>query len=70
MPKKRKQSADHDPNESPGPYVLCKTCNIKIQSLFRHNLVACACGRLTVDGGGDYTRILGKPENYQIMEDK
>lgn len=49
-----------------GPKVLCRTCLDLIQSMHRHDFVTCSCGAISVDGGSDYTRILGLPENYVI----
>ncbi|MCD7967877.1 MAG: hypothetical protein LUG90_19245 [Clostridiaceae bacterium] len=36
--------------------IQCKTCGEVIESKFRHDFVACSCGRCSVDGGLEYLR--------------
>jgi hypothetical protein len=42
-----------------GPRIKCLNCHSVIQSTHRHDFVTCKCGATSIDGGGDYTRILG-----------
>lgn len=42
-----------------GKRIQCLNCNDVIQSKHRHDFVTCKCGATSVDGGSDYTRILG-----------
>jgi hypothetical protein len=51
---------------STGPKVLCRLCLDLIQSKHRHDFESCTCGAISVDGGPDYFRVLGQPENYVV----
>jgi len=42
-----------------GPRVQCMNCGQVIQSTHRHDFVTCKCKATSIDGGSDYTRILG-----------
>lgn len=43
-----------------GPVMKCLTCGAEIQSMHRHDWVACDCDStetgIFIDGGSDYTR--------------
>ena len=57
-----------------GPKVKCLACLEVIQSTYRHDFVSCFCGKLSVDGGGDYLRILWDrnktpKEAYEILKE-
>lgn len=56
-----------------GRKVRCLHCGDVIQSMHRHDFVRCKCGKIFIDGGGEYTRLgwdEGKIEdNLEIMED-
>lgn len=41
--------------------VKCSSCLSEIQSKYRYNFVACACGAVYTDGGDDYARIGCEP---------
>lgn len=41
----------------------CNLCGEIIESKYRHDFVCCKCGSICVDGGHDYIRRLGEPEN-------
>lgn len=41
----------------------CKKCKDIIESTFRHDFVQCKCGAIFVDGGIDYLRRGGRPED-------
>jgi hypothetical protein len=43
----------------------CKKCKTVIQSKFRHDFVECKCGAIFVDGGEDYYRRGGNPEDFE-----
>lgn len=47
--------------------IRCKHCGETIESRHRHDFVRCRCGRVAVDGGLDYIRRIGNPED---MEDR
>jgi hypothetical protein len=42
----------------------CKLCGDIIESKHRHDFVKCKCGSIGVDGGHDYMRRIGNPENF------
>ena len=47
--------------------IKCKRCGDIIESKSRHNFVECSCGACFVDGGLDYCRIGGDPENIELL---
>ena len=38
--------------------IICNHCKEEIESKHRHDFVTCKCGKVSVDGGKDYNRIL------------
>lgn len=38
--------------------VRCLDCGTVIESRHRHDFVTCECGRVSVDGGRDYRRVV------------
>jgi len=38
--------------------VRCKHCNDIIESTHRHDFKFCSCGKIAIDGGHDYQKIL------------
>lgn len=36
--------------------AMCRLCGDVVESTHRHDLVACSCGEIFVDGGSDYFR--------------
>lgn len=47
----------------------CRKCGDIIQSKFRHDFMSCKCGAIFVDGGDEYWRAGGNPEDFErIME--
>lgn len=44
----------------------CKTCGVVLESKHVHDYVACACGN-AVDGGREYIRRTGKPEDLEEL---
>ena len=44
--------------------IQCNKCKDIIESKHRHDFVTCSCGACANDGGRDYTRRLGNPEDY------
>lgn len=42
----------------------CKKCGDVIESTSRHDYVTCKCGAISVDGGTDYIRRIGNPEDF------
>lgn len=47
--------------------VRCRRCGEVIESTSRHDLVSCSCGAVAVDGGTDYLRRSGDPEDYEEL---
>lgn len=46
-----------------GPSVMCAQCLDVIQSEHRHDFKRCSCGAIAIDGGSDYTKLMGNPED-------
>lgn len=42
----------------------CRKCNDEIESKHVHDFVECKCGAIFVDGGKDYLRSGGNPEDF------
>jgi len=36
--------------------IRCKHCDTVIESVYCHDFVACACGKVAADGGKDYLK--------------
>ena len=53
--------------------IRCKKCGDEPYSANRHDFKYCKCGAVAVDGGMDYLKRSGIPENYEdlshVMED-
>lgn len=47
-----------------GPQVMCAKCLDVIQSEHRHDFKSCKCGAIAIDGGSEYLRCVGHPENF------
>jgi len=47
--------------------IQCKKCKDIIESTFCHEFVWCKCKSVAVDGGLEYLRRVGEPENYKDM---
>ncbi len=47
--------------------LRCKKCNDVIESHHRHDFVQCQCGAIFVDGGHDYLRSGGSPEDFESL---
>lgn len=45
----------------------CKKCGDEIFSKNKHDFVSCKCGSISVDGGMEYIRRVGNPENIEDM---
>lgn len=48
--------------------IRCLSCNDFIESQSRHDFVSCSCGRVSVDGGLEYNRILWKADGGPTFE--
>lgn len=47
----------------------CRRCGDVVESRSRHDLVTCQCGAIAVDGGQDYERRIGEPEDFEEIDD-
>jgi hypothetical protein len=47
-----------------GPSVMCAKCLDVIHSRSRHDFAQCQCGAIGIDGGSEYTKCVGNPENF------
>ena len=45
--------------------IRCKKCSDEIESNFTHDFKWCRCGACAVDGGLDYLRRIGKPDDIE-----
>ncbi|MBQ8879155.1 MAG: hypothetical protein IJ029_10555 [Lachnospiraceae bacterium] len=56
--------------------IRCKKCGDVIESKSVHDFKFCKCESVAVDGGHNYLRRLGEPENwenlseYEVIEDE
>jgi hypothetical protein len=42
----------------------CAKCEYEVESKHRHDYAQCKCGAIAVDGGHDYLRRAGSPEDF------
>lgn len=49
--------------------LKCLNCKDVIKSKHRHDFVTCSCGKVSVDGGNEYLRIIGDQKNYEIISE-
>ena len=49
-------------------WVRCLKCGSMINTDTDYQYIECACGKIAVDGGKEYYRIIGEKENYEIVE--
>lgn len=47
--------------------LRCRKCGQVIWSCSRHHFNPCACGAVAIDGGRDYTRIVGNGEDFEYF---
>ncbi len=46
--------------------AMCRSCGEVIESLHRHDMVYCSCGKVAVDGGYDYHKRVG---DFNLVEE-
>lgn len=49
--------------------IKCLKCGDVIESTYRHEMVWCSCGSCAVDGGLDYLRRCGNPDEWKDMSE-
>lgn len=47
--------------------IRCKSCDDVIFSVNRHDFRYCFCRAVAIDGGRDYTRIVGSKLDYELL---
>ena len=45
----------------------CRRCDTVVESTHRHDFVPCRCGAIFVDGGLEYVRTGGNPEDFESL---
>lgn len=48
--------------------IQCNKCKNIIYSRCRHDFHSCECGACSIDGGFDYIRVIGKPEDFNTIK--
>jgi hypothetical protein len=46
----------------------CRKCGDVIESLHRHDFKSCKCRAISVDGGRDYFKRSGNPEDFDEVD--
>ena len=49
--------------------IRCKHCGDIIKSTYRHDFKFCSCHRCAVDGGLDYLRRCGGPDDWEDLSE-
>lgn len=49
--------------------AMCLKCKSVIESTHVHDYVSCYCGAIAVDGGREYLKRSGNPDNFKDMVD-
>ncbi len=55
---------------SAGHRLKCLDCGDVIQSKHRHDFVSCSCRKVSIDGGGEYQRMLLMPGGSYVDLDQ
>lgn len=55
-------------NEKDAPKLKCPACKKFVYSLNRHDFQWCPCGKLALDGGFNYQRVMAQPEIMDKIE--
>jgi len=48
-------------------WLQCLKCQDYVVSQHVHDFRTCQCGACSIDGGMEYTRVVGSPEDYQLI---
>jgi len=51
-----------------GQRIRCLNCLDVIESMYRHDFHPCSCEAVYIDGGDDYTRVLGNYEDWEYAD--
>jgi len=52
-----------------GQALQCLKCKDIIVSHFTHDLNWCKCGSVAIDGGREYTRVLGDLDDWRLLSE-
>ena len=53
-----------------GQKIKCTHCKSVIESKYTHDFRRCKCGKIAIDGGDDYTRIIFQEEgDFENVEE-
>lgn len=52
-----------------GVRLRCIKCGSIIESLSRHDLRKCSCGKISIDGGDDYCKMSGDPNDILVAQE-
>ena len=55
-----------EPSPVVGNRARCRKCGTVIESKARHDMVACECKAIALDGGTECPRMLGEPEDFDF----
>jgi len=47
--------------------IQCLRCKDRIFSEHRHDFKRCGCGKVAIDGGREYTRVIGDRKNWKFV---
>lgn len=50
--------------------IKCKKCGDELFSYHRHDFKWCSCKSVAIDGGNDYIKIVGNPDNMETIYEK
>lgn len=50
--------------------IQCKNCGDIIELKDRYGFKRCSCGKVAVDGGKEYFKIIGNKEDYIELQEK
>lgn len=49
--------------------IRCRKCGDVIESSYTHDFKYCSCGAVAVDGGKEYLRRCGEPEDFEELSE-
>lgn len=49
--------------------IRCRKCNDIVESTSVHDYRPCSCGAVAADGGHEYLRRSGKPEDFEGLSE-
>lgn len=49
--------------------IRCRKCGDVIESVSSHDFKPCKCGAVSVDGGHDYLKRCGSPEEWEELSE-